>query len=419
MSALAEKLAQAVMTRCDDLATCSEEAGCTTRRFLSEPMHEVHERLARWMSEAELESRVDDAGNIIGRRAATDGAPVLILGSHLDSVPGAGRYDGVLGVLIALAVAEAIGDRQLPFHLDVMGFSEEEGVRYSLPYLGSHAVAGSFERTWLDRIDAAGISMGESIRAFQLDPERIVDAAYACDEVLGYVEPHLEQGPLLERGGLPVAVVAGIAGQSRLRLRFVGEAGHVGTTPMQGRRDALVMAANFIREVQTIGQATPELRATVGRVDVEPNAPNVIASQVELSLDVRHLENQKREQAINALLATGQRIAAEEQGSFEVVETLAQPAVAMDDRLSDTLTKAVKACDCPAQRICSGAGHDAVVMAKKFPTAMLFLRHPGGVSHHPDERVETADVAVAIDVLLQFVLQLAAQHQHQQASLNK
>lgn len=415
MPTITDQLAEEVMARCDELAACSEEEGRVTRRFLTPPMQNVHQRLSAWMKAAGLQPRVDNAGNLIGRLGGAESNRVLLLGSHLDSVPNAGRYDGVLGVLIGVAVAQSLESEGLPFHFDVMGFSEEEGERFSMPYLGSSAVAGLFDPQWLCRCDRDGHTMGDAICKFGLDAGKIADAAYSPDEVIAYVEPHLEQGPMLENAKLPIGVVTGIAGQSRLRLEFTGTAGHAGTTPMLNRSDALVMTSEFVGEVNSIGRQTKGLRATVGRLSVKPNAPNVIPARVELSLDVRHVDDLIRERAINDMLAAGKRIAKSARGGFSVLETNGNGAAEMDQATTETLTSAIAECGHHTFKLFSGAGHDAVVMSKRFPTAMLFLRHPGGISHHPDERAERKDVAVAIEVLTQFVRKLALQFKHEPA----
>ncbi|TWT87641.1 Hydantoin utilization protein C [Pseudobythopirellula maris] len=401
--------ADAVMSRCDELALCTEEPDRITRRFLTEPMQAVHERVASWMRAAGLETRIDNAGNIVGRRVSPGATRALVIGSHLDSVPNAGRYDGVLGVLMGVAAAEVLGETPLPFHLDVIGFSEEEGVRYSKPYLGSSAVAGLFQNDWLGRKDERGVTMRDAIASFGLNPNQITKASYADGEVLGFIEPHLEQGPVLERADSPVGVVSGIAGQSRLRVEFVGAAGHAGTTPMHGRSDALVAASHFVAAVQRIGLDRKGMRATVGRFDVTPNASNVIAERVELSLDVRHVEDGPRELAIADMLTDAARIAAAERVGFAVLENTSQSAVAVDAGLTETLCSAIAECGQEPLRMASGAGHDAVVMAQRFPMAMLFLRHPGAVSHHPDERVERDDVAIGVEVLSRAITRLAEQ----------
>ncbi|TWT47495.1 N-carbamoyl-L-amino acid hydrolase [Botrimarina hoheduenensis] len=398
------------MQRCYTLAQLTEEPGRITRRYLTAPLAEVHQRLAAWSEAIGLEPRVDDAGNLIARRQATSAdAPILLMGSHLDSVPGGGAYDGVLGVLIAHALCQALGQTPLPFHLDVVGFSEEEGVRYNKPYLGSAAIAGMFQTEWLERIDGQGIAMRDAIAGFGLDPTRIASAAYDPDQVIGYIEPHLEQGPVLEGTDAPLGIVTCIVGQSRLRIEFVGEAGHAGTTPMKGRRDALVSASRLIRRVRAIGRSADDLRATIGRVEITPNAPNVIPERVTLSLDVRHAEDAVREEAVAAALAEGKRIADSDGLQFHVLENSAQKAVCMDPQLSELLARSAAEAQITTRHLPSGAGHDAVPLSARFPVAMLFLRHPGGISHHPDERVEAGDVAIAIDVLTRFVHLLAAQ----------
>ncbi|TWT76107.1 N-carbamoyl-L-amino acid hydrolase [Posidoniimonas polymericola] len=397
------------MARCDELAAVSEEPGCLTRRYLTPPAKIVHQRLAGWMTDASLTPRVDNAGNLIGRLSGRGTRRVLLIGSHLDTVPNAGKYDGVLGVLMGLAVAERLRGEDLPFHLDVVGFSEEEGVRFSKPYLGCSALSGDFLPEWLDRRDAAGVSMRQAIADFGLDPDAVGSCIYDPADVLGFIEPHLEQGPVLEHAKLPVGMVSGIAGQSRLRVAFHGAAAHAGTTPMDRRQDALLCAAQFVTAVRARALSVEGLRATVGSVRVTPNAPNVVAAAAELSLDVRHAEDAQRESAVRDLIAAGHEAAASEGARFEVLEETSQSAVLMDHKLSSLLRESIEECGGPPTSILSGAGHDAVIMAGRFPVSMLFLRHPGAVSHHPDERVEAEDVAVGIDVLTRFVLRLARQ----------
>jgi allantoate deiminase len=397
------------MQRCDALARHSEQTDCLTRRFLSSPMHSVHRDLRGWMVASGMTVRVDAAGNIIGRRPANvPGEPkILLMGSHLDTVPNAGKYDGILGVLISLAVIEALKDDRLPFAIDVLGFSEEEGVRYSQPYLGSRAICGSFDVDWMDRVDEAGITMREAIAQYGLNPQGMAEAAYDSECVIGYIEAHIEQGPVLESKGTPVAVVESIVGQSRLMLTFSGKAGHAGTTPMAARQDALVGAARFVQAVQDLGQRTEGLRATVGRLNVTPNASNVIPSRVELSLDIRHALDPIRIQAVQELLVTGNDIAVREGLHLEVLHRSDTSSVHASRELVDLLSQAITSHGIESYKMSSGAGHDAVVMAEKFPVAMLFIRHPEGISHHPDERVDEDDVAIATEILISMVRLLA------------
>ena len=347
-----------VLERCDRLAAISEEPGRLTRRFGTDAMREANALVGGWMREAGLEPREDAVRNLIGRRG---GGPLPVLGSHLDTVVDAGRYDGPLGVLIAIEAAERV-DRPL----EVVGFADEEGVRFGTAYLGSSAMTGRFDPAWLELRDDDGMRLGDLVE--QPGPART--------DVLAYVEVHIEQGPVLERLGEPVGVVTAIAGQSHAEVTFAGEAGHAGTVPIEDRRDALVAAAAWVLEVERAG-------GTVGRAIVEPNVRNVVPARVTATLDLRHPDDAVRRARVQELRARA--------GSDAEWRDIADvPAVAMDERLSAAFGVAT--------RLPSGAGHDAAMMAAIAPAAMLFVRSRGG-SHNPAESVEEADVAVAIDAL--------------------
>ncbi|MEM1226530.1 MAG: Zn-dependent hydrolase [Planctomycetota bacterium] len=396
------------MDRCDRIAEITETPGEITRTYLTPAIAQTHEYLRGQMNRSGLDVRVDATGNLIGRlRTTAETNRVLLLGSHLDTVPNAGRYDGLLGALIGLAVVELIGKHQLPFHLDVVGLSEEEGVRFSKPYLGSAGLIGRFDPQWLDRKDQHGITMRQAIKAFGLQPDQIGEAAYDVDDVIGFIEPHIEQGPLLMRVGRPVGRVGAIAGQSRLLVRLDGEPGHAGTVPMPFRRDALVMAARWIEHVSQYALQRDGLCATVGQVHAHPNVRNVIPGRVDLSLDVRDADDQRRMTAVDELIARAREIAAAAEGQFHVLDHQQQPASRMDEDLSSRLVGAMAAKGVHAIDLTSGAGHDAAVLSTRFPTAMLFIRQPRGISHHPDEDVTADDVGVAIAVLHHLVMSLA------------
>jgi allantoate deiminase len=367
MSSLAER----VIACCRGIALCTEEPGGTTRTFLSPPMRDVHRILGEWMRGLGMQVRVDAAGNLRGLHGDPR-APRLLIGSHLDTVPNAGAFDGILGVVMGVAMVEA----RPRMAVEVVGFSEEEGVRFGLPFIGSRALVGSLD------LAAADPGIAEAIREFGLDPAGLADARLA-PETVGYLEFHIEQGPVLESLDLPLGVVDAIAGQSRFTLTFEGKANHAGTTPMALRNDALVAAARWICEVERYAAETPGLVATVGSVKVEPNAVNVIPGRVRASLDVRHGLDAVRQEAVRALLAGAG-------GSYE--QHLDQPAVRMDAGLTAVLAAAVPG----ARMVTSGAGHDAMILAPYVPSAMLFLRSPGGISHHPDETVLVGDVEAAI-----------------------
>ena len=390
------------------MALYSEEPGWITRTFLSEPMRGLLERMGQWMEEAGLRVRIDAAGNLIGHYDGIQpDAPILAVGSHLDSVPNAGKFDGVLGVLLGMAAVKALGGRRLPFGIDVIAFSEEEGVRYRAPFLGSLAAAGRFDRQLLERTDAAGVTMADAFRAFGLDPARIGEAAYPAGRLLGYLEVHIEQGPVLETLGAPAGVVEAIAGQSRIWAELRGRAGHAGTTPMGRRFDSLTAAAELVLEIERLARSIDCLTATVGALTVEPGASNVIPGRVRLSVDVRHALDHVRLAAVNEILARARLLAGRRGVEFIVAEQEHHAAVPADPVLTDWLAEALASTGHRPLRLVSGAGHDAGVMATVAPMAMLFLRSPGGVSHHPDERVLLEDVAVGLEVLIHYLDLLA------------
>lgn len=377
-----------VISRCRSLAECTEEPGFITRTFLSAPMREAHVRLRGWMERAGMEVRIDDAGNLRGRyRATRSDAPSLYVGSHLDTVPRAGAFDGVLGVVLGVALVEGLGGRRLPFHIKVVGFSEEEGVRFGIPFIGSRAFVGDPVR---DR------RVTDAIRAFGLKPAALDDMR--VPEASGYLEFHIEQGPVLDSLGLPLAVVDGIVGQSRLEVRFQGQSNHAGTTPMIHRRDALAAAAEWIGAVEREASAIADLVATVGRLEAEPGAVNVIAGSARASLDVRHPQDAVRKPAVARFLDCARQIAARRHLTVAAEPLLDQPAVTLDASLSRLLERAVTAAGYRAHHMTSGAGHDAMIVAPHMPAAMLFLRSPGGISHHPAETVLPEDVAAALAV---------------------
>jgi len=291
-----------VIERCWQLATHTEEPGYITRTFLSEPMHRVHADLRAWMEQAGMSVQVDAAGNLRGYYCgAKADAPKLIVGSHLDTVPHAGAFDGILGVVLGVALVNALSGRRLGFGIEVVGFSEEEGVRFGFPFIGSGALVGSLDNALLARRDTDGVSVADAIRAFGLNPAAIGEARLTA-ETLGYLEFHIEQGPVLESLNLPLGVVTSIAGQSRLEVKFEGKSNHAGTTPMHLRRDALAGAAEWIGAVEREAVAVPSLVATVGKIEAEPGAGNVIAGSVRMSLDVRHTKDEVRAGAVKHLL---------------------------------------------------------------------------------------------------------------------
>lgn len=388
--------------RIDALGAISEEPGRLTRRFATPALRSAAELVASWLEDASMAAHIDPIGNLIGRYEGSEpGASALLLGSHLDTVRDAGRFDGPLGVLCGLAAVErlaAAGER-LPFAVEVVGFADEEGVRYGTAYLGSSALAGSFDPAYLDRVDDDGVTMAAAVAAAGGDPGAIGRCARDPAGLVGYCEVHMEQGPALELEGLPVGVVEAIAGQSRILATIVGAAGHAGTLPMAQRRDALAAAAELVLAVERIARETDGLVATVGELAVSPGVANVVPGRAALSLDVRHADDARRRSAAASMRDAAQAIAAARGVGlrFELVQET--PAVATSAELTGALAGAIEGLGLPVRRLVSGAGHDAAVMATIVPACMLFVRCAGGVSHSPAEDVSEEDIGVALDVL--------------------
>ena len=399
--------AERVIHRCQELALCSEVPDETTRTFLAPSMHRVHTLLGGWMRAAGMEVRVDAAGNLRGLLRAQDpAAPRLLIGSHLDTIPNAGAYDGVLGVVLGVALVDEAG-KSLPFAIEVVGFSEEEGVRFSKPFLGSLALIGQLDAPTLARTDRNGVTVAEAIRRFGLNPEEL-PAAQLDESAFGYVEFHIEQGPVLESEDRALGVVSAIVGQTRMEFTFSGQANHAGTTPMgRLRRDALAATSQWVVEVERYANACPGLVATVGKVEVPAGAGNVITGEVNATLDVRHAQDDIRQAAVRHYIdyasaaGVGRCVTAAHSTSID------QAAVPMDSALAALLADSgLRATGMELHRMTSGAGHDAMIVARRIPAAILFLRSPGGLSHHPDEAIVPGDVEAALATGVEFLRRL-------------
>lgn len=402
------QLAQEAILRCKQLGRFSEESGRLTRTFLSPPMREVHTALASWMGELGMEVRIDGVGNVIGHYPGqTPEAPLFLMGSHVDTVRDAGQYDGPLGVMLALALVKGLEGRRLPFAIEAIAFSEEEGVRYGVPFLGSKAVARRFEAEFLKLKDTQGQTVEEAIRSFGLDPAWIARAAYNPAQVKGYLEFHIEQGPVLEALGYPLGIVEAIVGQTRLDVAYRGKAGHAGTTPMHLRRDALAGAAEWMTLVEREAREEPGLVATVGMISALPGAANVIPGEVRMSLDVRHQYDDVRSLAVANLITRAQQVAQRRGLELGYLTKYEQAAVPCDGSLNQLLERALEDQGLPVHYLVSGAGHDAMIMASFCPSTMLFLRSPEGLSHHPDESVWPQDVEAVLRVGLDFLNRIA------------
>ncbi len=401
-------LAEEAIARCRKLASFSEDSGGTRRTFLSAPMRDCHREVSSWMKSLGMTVSVDAVGNLRGFYPGTSpSAPRILVGSHLDTVPNAGAFDGILGVVLAIGLVESLRALKLPFGIEVVGFSEEEGVRFGVPFIGSRALVGRVDDELLGRKDANGISVRKAIQDFGLNPNDISKAALR-DDVLGYIEFHIEQGPVLESLGRALGVVEAIVGQNRLEFNFSGQANHAGTTPMNLRRDALAAAAEWIVAVENLAQRSADLVATVGFVEAKPGATNVIAGEARATLDIRHASDRIRTDALDELIRQAESIAARRGVAVKWRTLLAQHAVAMDPFLTEQIEQATQKAGCEPRRMASGAGHDAMILAEKTSAAMIFLRTPGGISHDPAESVHLDDVAKALECGHHLLTQLAA-----------
>jgi allantoate deiminase len=405
-----------VMARCDELAAISSIDDGVYRSYLTPEHARCNARVAGWLEEAGLAAWQDAAGNLCGRLAAAATGPqrTLLLGSHLDTVRNAGKYDGILGVLLGLEVMagfRAAGEA-LPFHVDLLGFGDEEGARFGTTLLGSRAVAGTWEPAWFDLRDRDGTTLGEALRAFGCDPAAIGDASRAGEDLVGYLEVHIEQGPVLEENHQPLGVVPSIAGARRFRVRVSGRAGHAGTVPMNMRQDALVAAAGAVHLVERIA-ARFEIVATVGQLQCYPGAPNVIPGDCEFSVDIRAGRDHTRDLAVDALKeevarltgTRGMRVAWEETHRAAAVECASWLQRVLENCVLDLRLNPVS--------IVSGAGHDAMSLAAITDVGMLFVRCAEGISHHPAESVTEDDVAAALAALELTLRALAAREREE------
>jgi allantoate deiminase len=403
--------ATTVMERCELLGNISEEPGRLTRPFGSQAMREANDIVSGWMRMAGMTTRFDEIGNLIGRYEGT-GNETLVVGSHLDTVRDAGRYDGQLGVMVALACVQQLHDRgeRLPYAIEVVAFADEEGLRFGTTFLGSSVYAGAFDESRLNLEDRNGVTLREAVRNFGGDPGAL--EGRGKEDLLGYCEVHIEQGPVLEQEDLPVGVVTAINGQSRVRAGFIGKAGHAGTVPMESRRDALCAAAEFVLEVESAAKAQPGSVATVGEISALPGAVNVIPGEADHSLDLRHPEDTARERLRDHLERRAREIAASRGCELRWQLRQETPAVPADPELSALLERAVEESGVSVHRLSSGAGHDAAQMAALTSVAMLFVRCQEGISHNPAESVRREDVGAAIEVMSRFLTLLAQNVRH-------
>jgi allantoate deiminase len=418
--------ARRVMARCDELARVSADEGAITRVYLSPEHARVNRLAAEWMREAGMTARQDAAGNQLGLLPAADPeAPVLMLGSHLDTVIDGGRFDGIVGVLMAIEVVRILrvvddgrARSPFPFGIEVAAFSDEEGTRFGKALLGSSAVAGTWDDAWWDLADADGTTLREAFREFGLDPGRIGEAARRPGEVVGYLEAHIEQGPELDRRGEALAVVSSIASARRFQLTVEGEARHAGGTPYDMRRDALLGASEAALAVERICRGEHHIIGTVGQLEAFPGAVNVVPGEARFSLDLRGEFDGERDRAWRAIEHELDEIMGRRGLRWRAREVHSAPAVFCAPLLQDIVREGIVAGAGAAAgpggavepaTLFSPAGHDGMSIGAVAPVGMLFLRNPDGISHHPAESVSSADVALGIRALAEAVAHLAAE----------
>jgi allantoate deiminase len=407
--------AEKVFSRINELAAISEHKTGITRTFGTPEFLRGSALVADWMQQAGLQVHTDSIGNVRGKLLSMiPGAKTFVIASHIDTVVNAGKFDGPLGVILGLNVIKKfINDQtELPFHIELIAFSDEEGVRFHTTYLGSKVVAGSFDKSFLDRTDKAGNTLKQIVEGFGGDVESLAKDAILANEWLGYFEIHIEQGPVLYESKTPVAVVTAIAGQKRVEITFTGIAGHAGTVPMDMRNDALACASEFVLAVENFGiENKDRLVATIGKLDLTDSASNVIPGKVVCSLDLRSPGERYLDLAYQQIKDSCTKISGKRKIDLNwnlIQET--QP-VTCDAGLNDLLKQAISKSGIQLVELVSGAGHDAVPISQVAPATMLFVRCFKGISHNPLENAELADVAAAIQVSEEFIKELIKKYE--------
>jgi allantoate deiminase len=406
MQGAGDAVGRAVMTRLDELARFSAERDALTRLYLSTEHKAAALQTQAWMQEAGMDAHIDAVGNVVGRYEGHQaGLPALMLGSHIDTVRNAGKYDGCFGVVAAIQAVSLLhgaGER-LPFAVEVVAFGDEEGVRFPVTLTGSRTIAGTLDPGALDAEDADRISVRQALQLFGCNPLEIHRIPRQKERVLAFCEVHIEQGPVLEAEKLPVGVVTAISGASRFTIVVDGVAGHAGTVPMQLRQDALCAAAEMVLAIERIARETEDLVATVGRLEALPGAVNVIPSGAQFTLDIRSPSDQVRATSVARLREAFERIAANRRVRVDLRKGYDAPAATCDAALIEQLEASVSRAGIRPLRLPSGAGHDGLAMVALCPIAMLFVRCKDGISHNPAESITTEDADIAVRVLTDFV----------------
>lgn len=402
------------MQRINELASISEDPGCITRLFGTDAFVKARDKVIQWMQEAGLQTRVDNIGNARGKLlSAHPGAKTLVIASHIDTVANAGKFDGPLGVVMGLDIIEHLIHQKtiLPFHIELIAFSDEEGVRFHTTYLGSKVVAGTFDMNLLIRQDAHSISLQQVLESMGGHASQLAQDAIPADQWLGYFEIHIEQGPVLYDKNIPVGIVTAIAGQNRIEVSFNGEAGHAGTVPMHMRNDALCAAADFILEAEQFA-TTHKVLATVGKLQIDDAASNVIPGKVTCTLDMRSADANMLTACHKKLEAIATKICQARNITLQWNLVQQSMPVTCNEGMNRLLVKAITEAGYKAIHLVSGAGHDAVAVSAVSPVAMLFVRCFKGISHNPLENVALKDITAAVEVSTNFINQLIKTYNH-------
>lgn len=395
-----------IMAHAEALARCSEQPDGLTRVFLSMEHRAANALALGWMQAAGMAARTDAMGNAVGRyEGDRPGLPCLMLGSHLDTVRDAGSYDGMLGVITAIECVRALHARgkRLPFAVEVVGFGDEEGVRFGATLLGSRATAGTLDPKTLDLVDRDDVTLRRALAEFGLDPARVTDAARRRSEILAYAELHIEQGPVLEAEGLPVGVVTAINGATRLAVTIDGMAGHAGTVPMNLRQDALAAAAESVLAIESRAGSVPELVGTVGKLETLPGAVNVIPGKVRFTIDIRSPRDADRTAAVQDVTETIRGVCKRRNAHADIVQTHAGKTAPCAPWLMEQFARAIAAEGIAVRRLPSGAGHDGMAMIDVADIGMVFVRCKAGISHNPAESITAEDAETGARVLARFI----------------
>jgi allantoate deiminase len=400
-----------LVQRLEELAKFSTTDRGVTRLSFTKESEAANELVSEWMYEAGMTVRRDELGNVIGRYEGTQpDAPALIIGSHLDSVIEGGKYDGTLGVITGIEIVQTLFESGFrpKYPIEVVGFSDEEGTRFHTPLLGSRAIAGSLCAKDLEARDENGVTLAAAMQGIGLDPSKYELAARDPKTVLGYIELHIEQGPVLEQMGQACGVVSGIAGASRYQFRVEGQAGHAGTVPISMRKDALVGTGEMLQAIERIALQYESLVATVGKLSVYPGASNVIPGSVEGTLDIRCIVDERKHEAMERIIEECQRICQRRGLTCDFQKIMEFPAVLCSSRFINIIQSVLEEHEMKPVQLVSGAGHDAMAIASLTDIGMIFVRCKDGLSHHPGEAVTLEDMKKGASVLLDVVLKMVS-----------